>query len=544
MKWAAGEPLLRHSSPTTYHHLLRPDPSTPDGFRAPRAGELFANPALARTFLALATHGKKGFYEGPMASAVASAVQSRGGVLTKNDLKMYGEEGSQEVPPVSLEFDPGSLLGAAVTEGEVEEAPAPNTGTGFNYSDASSNTVHGPVRVWEHPPNGQGIVALMALGILQVLGREGKLDFSPSYSPVDPEAHIHNSPAYLHALIESLRIAFADAHWWVTDPEVTPGGTEAQTAKLLSPNYLAQRARLFNPEHAADLIEHGHPSPAHNSCDTVYLAVTDAAGNAASFINSTYGGFGSGIVPATRGGSLVGSSGDDFGSGRLGGFTLQNRGANFALGPQKHPNLVSPRKRPYHTIIPALVTWNVGNGGSRGDAGSRGDTSSGGDASFGSSGSYGPEPPDAPNAPGVIPDDGPLHSVFGVMGGFMQPQGHVQVLLNQLLFGLGPQVALDAPRFCIGAERIGSDRDRNSGQENNKPIIYLEEGIPPSTVNGLRSRGHAVKVVSGLAHRGLFGRGQVVRAREETVADQGGRHVNVFGAGSDPRGDGCAFPAD
>jgi gamma-glutamyltranspeptidase / glutathione hydrolase len=202
---------------------------------------------------------------------------------------------------------------------------------------------------------------------------------------------------HLHACIEALRIAFADGNWWIADPNVS----KVPTADLISPSYLASRAEIFDPKHAApNSIDHG--SPAHNHSDTVYFAVTDSAGNAISFINSNYNGFGTGIVPAGC------------------GFTLQNRGANFNLQ-AGHPNEYAPRKRPYHTIIPALVT---------------------------------------------NPDDSSLNSVYGVMGGFMQPQGHVQVLLNQFVFGMTPQAALDAPRFCIGA---GMPED---GQ-GMSPEIYL-----------------------------------------------------------------------
>lgn len=163
------------------------------------------------------------------------------------------------------------------------------------------------------------------------------------------------------------------------------------------------------------------------------------------------------------------------------GFTLQNRGANFSLDPA-HPNALAPGKRPYHTIIPAILT----------DA-----------------------------------ETGDLHSVYGVMGGFMQPQGHVQVLPNMLVFGMTPQAALDAPRACIGAGMPdqGKVLDR---------AVYLEDGIADDVVEGLRKLGHQVEVVRGHA-RGLFGRGQVIRRHVEDG-------IGVWSAGSDPRGDGAAMP--
>jgi gamma-glutamyltranspeptidase/glutathione hydrolase len=226
---------------------------------------------------------------------------------------------------------------------------------------------------------------------------------------------------------------------------------------LISKPYLAERAKLFNPSSVAKVIDHG--SPAHNHSDTVYFAVTDSHGNGSSFINSNFGGFGTAIIPKDC------------------GFTLQNRGANFILDPA-HPNRFEGGKRPYHTIIPAMLT---------------------------------------------NPSDGSLHSVYGVMGGFMQPQGHVQVLLNMLTFGLTPQAALDAPRFCIGA----------GYKMGNK--IFIEEGVKPEVVEGLRKLGHDIEVVSGV-ERGICGRGQVIRVHH----DEG---QLVYSAGSDPRGDGAAMPA-
>ena len=148
-----------------------------------------------------------------------------------------------------------------------------------------------------------------------------------------------------------------------------------------------------------------------------------------------------------------------------------------------HPNVLAPRKRPYHTIIPALVTNK---------------------------------------------DDGSLHSVYGVMGGFMQPQGHVQVLLNQLAFKHNPQTALDAPRFCIGAGM--PDAGEATGQ-----IVYLEDGIDKKVVDELRSMGHNVELVKG-TRRSLFGRGQIIQSQME-------EGQVVYSAGSDLRGDGGAFPA-
>ena len=413
--------------------MLKPDKNAPGGHRAPKPGEIFQNSTLARTFRSLAEHGKAGFYEGRVAEALIEVVQGQGGHLTLEDLTFHAETGTEPTQPISLNFN-GQKIGAVSSKGV----------DGQTSQTAPTNGVN----IWEHPPNGQGIVALMALGILEELEKTGKIR---TFTARD-----HNSADYLHAIIEALRIAFVDATWFVADPNLVKVPTE----EMISPSYLAKRAKLFNPEHASKGLRHG--SPAHNHSDTVYFATTDKDGNGCSFINSNYGGFGTCIIPKGC------------------GFTLQNRGANFELK-EGHPNVFAPRKRPYHTIIPALIT----------------------------------------NA-----DDGSLHSVYGVMGGFMQPQGHVQVLLNMLVFKYNPQAALDAPRFCIGAGMP------DAGSLFGK--VYLEEGIDEDVAKTLIRKGHDIEIVRG-QQRGIFGRGQVIRCHMEDD-----RHV--YSAGSDPRGDGGAFP--
>lgn len=406
--WGLSESLIKSASPNG-GEMLR------NGERKPETGEIFKNPTLATTFRTLGKEGRKGFYEGRVAEQIVKVVQDLGGRLTLDDLKKHGDEGSQNTEPVSIDYD--------------------------IYEDQ-------PVRLWEHPPNGQGLVALLALGIVKELQKQGKVK---KFGQGD-----HLSTAYLHALIEAMRIAFADGTWFITDPDVE----QVPVKSLLEPAYLAERAKLFDPSKASPILEHG--SPAHNSSDTVYFSVTDSEGNGCSFINSNYGGFGTAIIPKGC------------------GFTLQNRGANFSLDP-KHPNAISPGKRPYHTIIPAMLT---------------------------------------------NPADDSLHSVYGVMGGFMQPQGHVQVLLNTVAFGLDAQAALDAPRFCIGAgSGTAKDYDRT---------VFLEEGIPDETVQGLAKLGHKVEVLKG-KQRGMFGRGQLIRCRKEDGQI-------VYSAGSDMRADGHAVP--
>lgn len=452
--WGRAEGSLRDASPNFGEMLKKTTEG--DGFRAPRAGEIMRNPTLARTFRTLAAEGKEGFYTGRVAEALVKVVRDLGGHLELDDLKHHLEVGSEPVEPISLRFTGQGLGGGGggsagkkgtkrQSNGQVKNGNSERTAEDGEAGGAAASGVE----LWEHPPNGQGIVALMALGIMQELEAQGKI---PTFTAAQ-----HNSAAYLHAVIESLRIAFADASWFVTDPNVE----RVPSAELISPSYLAERARLFDPARASD-GSIGHGSPALQSSDTVYFAVADGSGNAISFINSNYGGFGTAIIPEGC------------------GFTLQNRGANFALAPADHPNVYAPRKRPYHTIIPGLVT-NTG--------------------------------------------DGSLHSVFGVMGGFMQPQGHLQTLLGQVVAGLSPQQALDAPRVCIGASAEGVDM-----------TVSVEEGMPEETVRGLRELGHKVEVVTGLG-RALFGRGQIIRWTVDPVEGTG-----VWSAGSDQRGDGAAYP--
>ena len=412
--------------------MLKKDPKAKDGCRAPKAGEIMKNPNLAKTFRTVAKEGKAGFYTGRIAEELIKVTNELGGRLTLEDLKHHMDLGTENTDPISLKFR-GQDIGKS---------------NGQHMHDSSPEGIE----LWEHPPNGQGLVALMALGIIEQLEKDGKI---PKFGPRD-----HNSPAYLHVVVEALRIAFADGNWWIADPNVE----KVPVKEMLSPQYLAERSKLFNPEQASEPPKHG--SPAQNSSDTVYFACSDSDGNAISFIISNYAGFGTCIIPKGC------------------GFTLQNRGANFELQPENHPNILAPNKRPYHTIIPALITNS---------------------------------------------SDQSLHSVYGVMGGFMQPQGHVQVLMNQLVFRHTPQEALDAPRVCIGAGMPdeGDVMDRT---------VYLEEGMSEAMVQGMKKLGHQVQVVKGMG-RALFGRGQVIRWHVDPLDD-----IGVWSAGSDQRGDGAAVP--
>jgi len=296
------------------------------------------------------------------------------------------------------------------------------------------------LRVYECPPNGQGITALIALNIL-----EG-FDLS-SLNSLSTER--------LHLMIEALRLAFADSRWYVADPKFS----NVPVQELLSKDYASERRKFINKKRATIDPKRGTPI---NSSNTVYLSVVDKNGNACSFINSNYWSFGTGIVPKGF------------------GFTLQNRGHNFSLDPN-HPNRLEPRKRPYHTIIPAMVTRVA-------------------------------------RADEAQIDGETLYASYGVMGGFMQPQGHVQVLSALVDHDLDPQFALDLPRFCIDVESSGGR-------------VALEEGIPANVISELENMGHLIYTVSGY-DRSIFGRGQVILRDAET---------GVLAAGSDPRADGCAM---
>ncbi|KIS69679.1 uncharacterized protein UMAG_10073 [Mycosarcoma maydis] len=410
--WARSEKLIKSASPNADEMLYHG--------RAPRTGELMRMPTLARTLRELATKGKQGFYTGRVAQAIVDVVQSQGGVLELDDLKDHLDRGTEEVEPIKYTYNhPAGARDLAGKEG---------------------------VTMYECPPNGQGLTTLVALGILDQLQNQGKVG--------DLAQVKHNSAEYLHALIEALRLAFADTRYHVSDPHHSQHDV---AALLLKPEYLAERARLFDPKKASAELEKGSPA---NTCDTVYFSVTDQYGNACSFINSNYAGFGTGAVPAGC------------------GFTLQNRGAGFTLV-DGHPNCVAPRKRPYHTIIPAMAT--------RGDE---------------------------------------LFLSFGVMGGFMQPQGQLQVLLNILHHGFSIQDALDAPRFCIGAGMVGPEGATSQ--------VYLEHGVDQAVVDELQRMGHQVNVVNGWG-RLQFGRGQVIQKVHNDVGKL------VWAAGSDPRADGQAI---
>ena len=380
--WDRGADKLREASPNGGEMLN-------DG-HAPAPGEIRRNPNLARVFRSLAEGGADAFYRGEPAQAIVAVLESLGGLMSAQDLAAHS---STFEAPIST-----------------------------RYRDHT---------VYECAPNGQGLTALIALNLLEGFDLCG----------MDRE-----SPQYVHLLIEALRLAFADARWYVADPSQASVPIEG----LLSKAYASQRGSLIDVDRASVDPVRGAPIGAS---DTVYLSVVDGEGNACSFINSNYEGFGTAIVPAGC------------------GFTLQNRGAGFRLQPN-HPNALAPGKRPYHTIIPAMSTHA----------------------------------------------DGALHACFGVMGGYNQPQGHVQVFANLVDHGLDPQAALDAPRFSI------YDDPPNGG-------VYLEDAFPASTHDALAAMGHEIVPTSGFERTAYLGKGQII------VRD---RDTSVLWGGSDPRSDGAA----
>ena len=363
---------------------------TIDGL-GPTPGQIFHNPGLARTLQRIAEFGREGFYTGPIAAEIVHSLLQAGGCLAESDLANHRSTWEQ---PISTIF-------------------------------------HG-LRLWECPPNGQGLAALLALNLLETF------DLA-DIPPLSTDRY--------HLVIEAMRLAFADTRHYVADPAFAPAPLE----HLLSKEYAADRRRLIRREKASPEIRYGSPQA---SSDTVYFSVVDGEGNACSFINSNYMGFGTGIVP----GGL--------------GFPLQNRGHNFSLDPVS-PNALAPGKRPYHTIIPAMATHAR---------------------------------------------SGELYASFGVMGGFMQPQGHTQVFFSLAVDGEDPQSALDLPRFCIEPDSLDSQ-------------VSLEDGIPPRVMEELTEMGHRVTPVRGMG-RSLFGRGQVICRDPNT---------GVLSGGSDPRADGCAM---
>jgi gamma-glutamyltranspeptidase / glutathione hydrolase len=371
-KWSKAVPVLG-KVPGFADHFL------PNG-HALAPGEIFASAAMAKSLERIAATQGEAFYRGDLAAKMVAHSRSLNGAHTVED---FAGHTCDWVTPLAHDY------------------------RGY--------TVH------EIPPNGQGIAALMALGIIETF---------------DYARHAVDSVEVQHLQIEAMKLAFADAYRYVSDPRsmtVTP-------AQMLNGSYLAARARRIDPQRAQD-FQHGTPP----TSGTVYLTAADESGMMVSLIQSNYMGFGSGIVvPGT-------------------GISMQNRGTGFSLQPG-HPNLVGGGKRPYHTIIPGFVTKN-----------------------------------------------GAAYAAFGVMGGPIQPQAHVQTLVRLIDYHGNPQAILDAPRWKV-----------NGGLS-----IDLEAEASPSLRAGLAGLGHQFASIPDSYMD--FGAGQYI------VRSEGG-----YVAGSDPRRDGQA----
>ncbi|MFQ5914662.1 MAG: gamma-glutamyltransferase [Nitrospinota bacterium] len=374
-EWEASAEKLSRDQDAARHYLL--------AGRAPRAGETFRNPALAQTLRTVVEGGKGVLYQGELGEKVVRAVREKDGLLAMEDLASHR---SDWVEPIQATF-------------------------------------HG-YQVFELPPNGQGITALIALNILEEF---------------DLPALGHNSADYCHLVLEAIKLAFADRNYHVTDPQAETVPTE----RLLSKAYAAERRKLIDSRRALPEVSPGRVA----SGDTVYLATADAEGNMVSFINSLYFHFGSGVCAGET------------------GLLMQNRGTGFVLD-ENHPNRLQPHKRPLHTLIPAFL----------------------------------------------MKDGTPLMA-FGVMGGDMQPQGHIQFLLNHLVFGMDIQEAVEAPRFRF----VGGNE------------VWLEDRIPAAIAEDLARRGHqAYYRVDSIG----FGGAQIIARDPET---------GVYSGASESRKDGCAL---
>ncbi len=355
---------------------------------APRPGAIFVQKNLARTLRTLARGGRDAFYRGKIGQAIVDYCQAHGGFLSMEDLAAHKAEW---VEPLSTDYRGHTLF--------------------------------------ELPPNGQGMTALLLLNIIE---------------PLDLSSMRDQPERYYHTLIEATKIAFADRNRFIADPAFA----KIPVKELLSREYAARRRALINPDRAIDPPAYGDIRP---STDTTYFAVIDKDRNAVSFINSIFNAFGSGVV-----------AGDT-------GIMLHNRGTGFSLDPG-HPNRIEPGKRPFTTLIPAMVF-----------------------------------------------KDEKLLMAYGVMGGDIQAQGHVQVLMNLVDRGLNLQQAIDAPRF-----RYISGKG-----------VMLEEGLGQPLIEALVARGHErILPGPGLTHRALMGGGQAVMVDPETGA--------LLGA-SDARKDGLAL---
>jgi len=333
----------------------------PNG-HTPRKGEIFKNPDLANTLEKIAKGGRDAFYKGDIAKTIANFIQEQGGFLSYED---FAEYQSEWVEPVSTNY------------------------RGFD--------------VWEIPPNGQGIVALQILNILE---------------QYDIKSMGFGSKEYIHTFTEAKKLVFEDRAKYYADMKFSKVPVE----KLISKEYAKERAKLINPNRASRKYDAGELEQGN----TIYMTVADKEGNMISLIQSNYRGMGSGMM----------------GPGL--GFILQDRGELFSLE-EGHKNVFEPRKRPFHTIIPAFIT-----------------------------------------------KDGKPYISFGVMGGAMQPQGHAQIVVNLVDFGMGLQEAGDALRM-----RHSGSSQPDYGKMVDQGWLELESGIDYEVIRELMKMGHKIKYSLG-----------------------------------------------
>jgi gamma-glutamyltranspeptidase / glutathione hydrolase len=349
----------------------------------PEIGEMFTNPDLAKALFLIADKGRDAFYKGEIAKAILKTSAALGGTMQADDLADFSAEW---VEPLSIDY------------------------RGW--------------KIYELPPNGQGVAALEMLNIMAT-------------QPPDkggPQA------VELHKKIEAMKLAYSDLYRYNADPRFA----NVPIKGLLSKDYAEQRAALINPDKANCAPVNGNPTKS----DTTYLAAVDKDGNIASLIQSNYESFGSGVVVAGM------------------GFALQDRGGLFTLDPN-HPNALAPRKRPFHTIIPAFMEK----------------------------------------------DD--IHIGFGIMGGSNQPLAHAQFVSNVVDYGMNVQAAVEAPRFTIRGESLNCD-------------IAIESRVKPEVLDELRRKGHNLNLRQ--EYSSWMGRGQAVLHNSKTHVNFAGSDPRADGA--------------
>jgi gamma-glutamyltranspeptidase/glutathione hydrolase len=373
--WGADEGKLQKTSEARKVFL--------PGGKVPELGDKFANPDLAKALHLIAEQGRDAFYKGAIAQAIVNTSATFGGTMQLDDLADFSAEW---VEPISIDY------------------------RGW--------------KVYELPPNVQGMAALEMLNIMET--------FPPD--PAGPQGTVE-----LHKKIEAMKLAYADLYRYNADQRFA----KVPVQGLLSKSYAGGRAKLVDPNKANCDPGAGTPS----TSDTTYLAVVDKEGNIASLIQSNYSGFGSGVVVNGM------------------GFALQNRGALFTLD-GKHPNVLQPRKRPFHTIIPAFME--------RGD----------------------------------------VHIGFGIMGGANQPLAHAQFVSNFVDYGMNLQGALEAPRFTVAGNTVSCE-------------IVIESRVKPDVLDALRAKGHKLNVRGD--YTVLMGRGQAVMHNTKTGMNWAGSDPRADG---------------